>query len=544
MAETKTIRLDVETNLGSLKSQLRQAQAEVAAMAEKFGVTSEQAALAAKKAAELKDRIADAKDLTDAFNPDAKFNALSRSIGGALDGFSAFEGALGLVGVESESLQKTLLKVQSAMALSQGIQGALEAKDSFIQLGSVVKNAFVGMTTASKIFMTTGILALVGGIMYLLTEVKSVTRAFEDFTDWLGFTDNAAKRTAKAIEDSNKKIAASNDKMVESNKRRADSTAAMYDHEIRMAAIAGKDTTKLEIEKSQKLSQQAQERYNIALDEYNKLQGQNTKAAVQRRRQLKEQLETERNFIKAERYAREEARAQEAADRRQEALRLKEERAKEKKDEIDLTALGEFTKLETQKASIDKTLKFQELEKQGLVGVQEVRENIWKREQEIAAAKKKAQQDALTATADTLGQISNLFGEQTAVGKASAIAEATISTYLSAQKAYDSTIGVPVVGPVLAPINAGLAIAAGIKNIKAIASVKTPNGGGASGGGVSNNFGGATANTQAPSFNLVGNSGMNQLAQIQQQPIQAYVVSGEVTSAQSLDRNRVKNATL
>jgi hypothetical protein len=542
MAETKTINLEVETNLGSLKSQLRQAQAEVAAMADKFGVTSEQAALAAKKAAELKDRIADAKDLTDAFNPDAKFNALSRSIGGALDGFQAFEGALGLVGVESESLQKTLLKVQSAMALSQGIQGALEAKDSFIQLGSVVKNAFMGMTTASKIFMTTGILALVGVVVYLTTEVKAVTRAFEDFTDWLGFTDNAAKRTAKAIEDSNKKIAASNDRMVESNKRRADSTAAMYDHEIRMAAIAGKDTTKLEIEKSQKLSQQAQERYNIALDEYNKLQGQNTKAATERRRQLKEQLETERNFIKAERYAREEARAQDAADRREEALRLKEERAKEKKEEIDLNALGEFTKLETQKASIDKTLKFQELEKQGLVGVQEVRENIWKREQEIAAAKKKAQEDALTATADTLGQISDLFGEQTAVGKVAAIAQATISTYLSAQKAYDSTIGVPVVGPVLAPINAGLAIAAGIKNIKAITAVQTPNGGGGGGGNISNSFSGSAA--QAPNFNVVGNSGFNQLAQIQQQPIQAYVVSGEVTSAQALDRNRVKNATL
>jgi hypothetical protein len=48
----------------------------------------------------------------------------------------------------------------------------------------------------------------------------------------------------------------------------------------------------------------------------------------------------------------------------------------------------------------------------------------------------------------------------------------------------------------------------------------------------------------SPSFNVVGNSGMNQLAQIQQQPMQAYVVSGSVTTAQSLDRNRIENATL
>ena len=116
MAEKKVIELEVKTDsVGNLKSELRKAQAEVIALAEKFGATSQEAIAAAKRAAELKDAIADAKDLTDAFNPDAKFNALSNSIGGVLNGFQAFEGALGLVGVESEDLQKTLLQVQSAI---------------------------------------------------------------------------------------------------------------------------------------------------------------------------------------------------------------------------------------------------------------------------------------------------------------------------------------------------------------------------------------------------------------------------------------------
>lgn len=140
MAEKKVIEIDIESNLGSLKSQLREAQTEVASLSDKFGATSKEAAEAAKRAADLKDRIGDAKALTDAFNPDAKFNALSSSIGGVLNGFQAYEGALGLIGVENEDLQKTLLKVQSAMALSQGIQGLAEAKDSFVQLGAVVKN--------------------------------------------------------------------------------------------------------------------------------------------------------------------------------------------------------------------------------------------------------------------------------------------------------------------------------------------------------------------------------------------------------------------
>jgi hypothetical protein len=48
----------------------------------------------------------------------------------------------------------------------------------------------------------------------------------------------------------------------------------------------------------------------------------------------------------------------------------------------------------------------------------------------------------------------------------------------------------------------------------------------------------------APQFNVVGQSGVNQLASLNQQPIQAYVVSGQVTSQQALDRNRLENATL
>ena len=92
-------------------------------------------------------------------------------------------------------------------------------------------------------------------------------------------------------------------------------------------------------------------------------------------------------------------------------------------------------------------------------------------------------------------------------------------------------------------ISAGISIAAQIaaaaKGISALGggasapSGSAPSGGGAGGGEVI-----------SPEFNVVGESGINQLAQLQQQPVQAYVVSGEVTTGQALDRNRVQNATL
>lgn len=176
MAEKVEIDLEIKDNVKSLKAQLREAQNEVNALSEKFGATSREAVQAAKKAAELKDAIADAKALTDAFNPDAKFNALSSSIGGVLNGFQAFEGVLGLVGVEGEALQETMLKVQSAMALSQGLQGALEARDSFKQLGAVVKNAFSDMTTGAKAFMATGLGLIITGLALVISywdDIKS-----------------------------------------------------------------------------------------------------------------------------------------------------------------------------------------------------------------------------------------------------------------------------------------------------------------------------------------------------------------------------------
>lgn len=195
MAEKRVIELDIQTNEKSLKAQLKEAQAEVQKLADKFGATSQEAINAAKKAAQLKDAIGDAASLTDSFNPDAKFNALSRSIGGVLDGFQAFEGALGLVGVEGKAVQETMLKVQSAMALSQGLQGLGEAKDSFMQLGAVAMNALKGIRT--------GMAAT--GIGLFVVALGTVVAYWDDITKIVGAATKEQQRynqqQKRAIED-------------------------------------------------------------------------------------------------------------------------------------------------------------------------------------------------------------------------------------------------------------------------------------------------------------------------------------------------------
>ena len=152
----------------------------------------------------------------------------------------------------------------------------------------------------------------------------------------------------------------------------------------------------------------------------------------------------------------------------------------------------------------------------------------------------------------TISNLSELFAgksEKAAkrafqVQKAVSIAQATIDTYKSANAIFASTAANPitVLNPSAPFIAAGVAVAAGLVNVATIASQQFQ-GGGSNGGGGSESapdLGGGAA----PQFNVVGDSGINQIAQLQQQPVQAYVVSGEVTTSQALDRNRVQNATL
>ena len=83
---------------------------------------------------------------------------------------------------------------------------------------------------------------------------------------------------------------------------------------------------------------------------------------------------------------------------------------------------------------------------------------------------------------DALGQLSNIVGQETAAGKAFSVAKATIDTYSSAVSAYNALVGIPVIGPALAAIAAGAAVASGIATVKKIVSVQVPNSSGGGGG--------------------------------------------------------------
>lgn len=131
-----------------------------------------------------------------------------------------------------------------------------------------------------------------------------------------------------------------------------------------------------------------------------------------------------------------------------------------------------------------------------------------------------------------------LLGESTTAGKALAIAQTTIDTYLGAQKAFTSMAGIPIVGPALGAIAAGTAIVNGLANVKRIMAIKTdgkstsaPTGGGIATTGFNSTASAPIINTQILNRgetedlnSLNGNSSNTQTVS----PIRAYIVDKDI----------------
>jgi len=144
----------------------------------------------------------------------------------------------------------------------------------------------------------------------------------------------------------------------------------------------------------------------------------------------------------------------------------------------------------------------------------------------------------------TLGNIASIVGQNSKFGKAIAIVQAIQDTYAGANKALAQ-------GGMFGFIGAAAVIAGGIANVKKIASSKSPKppaslGARSTGGESTPAIPAATTPSLPPQFNTVGASGTNQLAELlgNQPPPRAFVVSGDVSTAQQLDRNIVTSASL
>jgi hypothetical protein len=165
---------------GGNKQGLKESRVLVQGLADAYGATSKEAVAAAKAAAMFKDNIGDADELISAFNPDKKFQAFGAALQATAGGFAAVQGAMALFGGESKEVEKIMLKVQAAMALSQGIDSILAAQKQFKVLAVVIKtNVVAAFATLKAAIITTGIGALVVALGFLAAKMMEMAASTE-----------------------------------------------------------------------------------------------------------------------------------------------------------------------------------------------------------------------------------------------------------------------------------------------------------------------------------------------------------------------------
>lgn len=138
-----------------------------------------------------------------------------------------------------------------------------------------------------------------------------------------------------------------------------------------------------------------------------------------------------------------------------------------------------------------------------------------------------------------LAQGSALFGKHTVAGKAFAIADATVQTYLGATKAISASSSIPIIGTALGIANAALIVASGIKSIATIVKTKVPNTSGDAGGGATPPSmpaqGNSPATSNAPTMDGIQSTLLDTTKSLQdkeKEPLKAYVVESEITQKQ------------
>lgn len=605
MAEKKIIELEVKNNLGSLKSQLREAQAEVAKLSEQFGATSREAANAAKRAAELKDQIEDAKALTDAFNPDAKFKALSSSLGGVASGFAAYQGALGLIGVESKEVEAQLLKVQSAMAVADGLQSVGESIDSFKQLGSVIKNQVVAaFSTLRGAIMATGIGLIVTAVAVLLPKII-------EWADWTGRARKKQEELNDSLEKQQSKIRESRTELEKDLEFRLRYARALGKTDDELAKIRESNTKKTnaniysEIVAARKRLD-ALRKADLGVmasskEEYNELVKNNKKkreAIVEEIKKLSDSIKRNNEDIlieQTEQNTKEKdisikgakdktdvvidsandtvAKELEIEEKRiQNLLRLRDEYLNEieqaesdyydsklSKDELEIQTVNDkyFRLIELAKEYGESTVVLEQAQADEIARIQkDVAEKKAKTDDEIKAQNEKNKQEELDKERElrdkkiqmgqqafgALADLSTLFanGNEAEQRKAFQISKAANLglAIMNTANAVTGALAEPSIIPGERFFKAALAGATGGINIAKIAATQFQ-----ATGDISTGATPTASAPRTPSFDIIQAQPQMQLGALQQQPVKAYVVSGEVSTAQALDRNRVRNAT-
>jgi len=451
-------------------------------------------------------------------------------------------------------------------SFQNSVAGGKELKAIFEGLNAVVTQGKDAFFAAGRAIMDLNFRGAIDSIKNFGKEAGNTFTQIKKLTEEQQKNDLARKKFAVVNAETNKLLVKSRDILT-------DETAS-----IKEKRKALDEVTKAETKSSIEKVRIAKEDLRILEEKQKKLKGQ---AAIKMNQEIREsqialtEAETEnaQNGIKLNRQSKMLGR-QERADIASSLEKQKEKAKKEKEihdekikrendtyyalrrmqENIDLASIEQADK--DKKAAQDKSDKALADNNAELFSIATYQSNITAIENEESEKRKKIAQNEkdaklafqlqyISAVGSAIGALGGLFEQGSDASKAAALVEIAINTGVGLMKgltiAKDSA---KAAGPAAAfafpifyatQVAAVLGAAAQAKSI--LESGKTS----------SVSQGGNIAPPQAPRFNVVGASGVNQLSQVigqNQEPIKAYVVASEVSSQQSLDRNKVMSASL
>jgi len=553
MAEALNLQINIGgnafKNLGEVKKALKEARAELIAAQTTFGEYSNEAVAAAKKVALFKDAIQEASETADLFDPGKKFQALSGALTAVAGGFTAVQGAIGLFGVESKEVEKQLLKVQSALALSQGLSTITDSAKDFQRLGAIIKTQVVtSFNTLKTAIGATGIgalaIALTLVIGYFEDIKKVITNLFpafekltkfvggivERFTDFIGVTSQAernlaalekqTKRGNEEIENRIKILSAQGGKekeIYELSKKLGEDEIAFLREKLK---IKGKlSDEELKQFRDLKIQQEL-----LDIQEQNRIK----KAAEEKVKTNKEAQDKEKERLKKLRDDEQESiRRASALDLQSIQNRSKAAEETRKKEDEDVEALfaQEEKRQEKRIENSNKRILDDKKEKEALIEA----------EYQLADAKFQAASAGLSLLGTLVSKNEKLQNALFVADRALAIAKVIIDTQreIAGYAAANSPLGVPGLA-----ITAKMALAAKIRAAASIATIAATTIAKFKGGGTNagSNFGPSipTLGAQSPIQPQASLTQLNQqmINAIGNQAIRAYVVETDITTNQ------------
>jgi hypothetical protein len=584
-------------SVGSIKQLLKEANAELIKAQSEFGDYSTQAVNAAKKVAKLKDSIGEAAETAQLFDPGKKFQVFAGALSAVAGGFTAVQGALGLVGVESENVEKSLLKVQSALALSQGLSTVADSVKDFQRLAAVIQQstlftkafqiatiaataiqrAFgIAVATTSTAFKVLRGAILASGIGALVIGVGLLVDKIIDWTNRTNENEKALKKQAEATkllnQDIDNEIALltalgnQEDKIAAKRKEQINNNLNDLRNKLKSVGKLTKEeqaeyrklNTELKVidineaNRKNKLLEENKKKTSDANKELTKQRVDDEKAALKALEDLRiENIQIE--FLKnQERINLEYRRRVDEINALKIQESLKTQLIIEEQKKRDL-ALQENNKLiqkqQTDAAEIAKVndvnqkangLNLEKSFQNGLIQIQKASADTKVKIEEKVLQLRKNQ---LLETGNAIQNLTSIVGKDTVAGKALGIATALINTYQGASEAIKQKSTLPSPFDVITKVvNVGAIIATGLRTVKAITAVQVP---GVGGGATP-----ATPNVQAPipptptpqvTSTLLNAQAIQQLGSATNR---AYVLESDVTNSQERIRRINRAARL